>query len=150
MNPVPLVLWLLAGSLLGLLPRLALGWSWPASWATGMLCWPPLMWGVGTLLDRHERGREAAPPEAPTVPPLVLETPPACPGCDARDSAEILYGLQGMSEELQHALDEGRIVLAGCLVYAGAPRWLCRRCGRRHGSALPPASSDMEPLRSGG
>ena len=48
----------------------------------------------------------------------------------------ILWTLTGclpaFTEELKQAIEEKRIVLAGCPVYPGAPRFVCTHCGERH------------------
>jgi hypothetical protein len=131
-NPLPLVYWFLAASLIGLVPWLALGWSFWASLGAGMLAAPPLGWALGALIDR----RESSGSEEPSVTgraPLVLETAPACPRCGSAGSAEILYGLPALTDELKQALAEHKVVLGGCPVYAGAPRWLCLKCREKHG-----------------
>jgi len=138
-NPVPLVFWLVVGGLLGLAPRLLLGWSWWASLGAGLILAPPLLWLVGAILDRIERREGVAAPPAP-VPPLVLEAPEPCPRCGSTSSAIVLYGLPAFTKELERAIEDGRVVLAGCLTYAGAPRWICRQCGEKHGLALPEGS----------
>ena len=44
-----------------------------------------------------------------------------------------MYGYPVFSEELQRELDEGRIVLGGCVVTGADPAQKCRDCGLRWG-----------------
>jgi hypothetical protein len=64
-----------------------------------------------------------------------------CPKCGAERSAEIVYGLPAFTKDLQQALEDGRVVLGGCLVDPAQPRWLCRSCGEKHGGAAPGAAA---------
>lgn len=143
MNPMPFLLWIVTGCLLALAPKLLLGWSWWWSLGMGMLAAPPFLWLVASALDRHERGEPAVqlPTPPPGTPPLVLEPAPACPKCGGAESARVLYGLPAFTDELKKAIEGKRVVLGGCPVYAGAPRFICTRCGERHGTAGPGSAS---------
>jgi primosomal protein N' len=57
--------------------------------------------------------------------------PRKCPACGSSHMADILYGLPVFSEELQAALDTGRIVLGGCVVTDHDPSWQCTDCATR-------------------
>ena len=39
-----------------------------------------------------------------------------CPRCGSRNIARIFRGMPSFTEELQHELDEGKVVLGGCEV----------------------------------
>ena len=56
-----------------------------------------------------------------------------CPSCGAKDIAVILYGLPGITKELEKAIENKKITLGGCLVYDGAPQWVCNACNRKFG-----------------
>jgi hypothetical protein len=51
-----------------------------------------------------------------------------CPSCGSGDIAVILYGQPALSDELEKALAKGQVTLGGCLVYDGAPQWVCNTC----------------------
>lgn len=133
MNPFPVIYWILAGALFGLLPRFVFGWSWWASLGAGMIAAPPLLWLFAALLDRFEASSTPAPYVVAPPAPLVLESAPPCPKCGAEESAQVLYGLIAMTDEVKKAITEKKIVLGGCPVYAGASRWICSRCRHPHG-----------------
>jgi DNA-directed RNA polymerase subunit RPC12/RpoP len=65
-----------------------------------------------------------------------------CPECASKDIAVILYGLPALSGKLEKAIAEGQVTLGGCLVYDGAPEWVCNACGNKFGELrqqnLPP------------
>ena len=52
-----------------------------------------------------------------------------CSECGSEQCAEILYGRVAETEQLREALRSGRVVLGGCLVHEGMPRWRCLDCG---------------------
>ena len=56
-----------------------------------------------------------------------------CPSCGSSNIAVFLYGLPGMSEELDNALKKQQVTLGGCPVYDGAPQWACNTCKNRFG-----------------
>ena len=66
-----------------------------------------------------------------TMPNLLV-----CPQCKCRNIAQIIYGMPAFSEELEHDLDSGKIVLGGCLVSEGDAEWRCADCG----TEWPPAT----------
>jgi hypothetical protein len=51
-----------------------------------------------------------------------------CPRCGSSDIARILWGYPAFDEEVERALDEGHIVLGGCLVSGADPNRHCRAC----------------------
>jgi len=53
-----------------------------------------------------------------------------CPKCGSGAVAVIFWGLpESFSKEMQHEIDEGRLVLGGCCVTDCDPAWQCTRCG---------------------
>lgn len=54
--------------------------------------------------------------------------PTKCPKCGSGQIADILYGYPEFSKELQKDLDEGKLVLGGCCVSGGDPKWKCVDC----------------------
>jgi hypothetical protein len=54
---------------------------------------------------------------------------PACPVCLAPQTVVILWGMPGMDDELQRAMDEKRVVIGGCVVSLDDPKWECAECG---------------------
>lgn len=57
-----------------------------------------------------------------------------CPKCGSGNVAQILYGLPVFDQELEQAIDQGKVVLGGCMVEDGAPLKRCGECGYRFGS----------------
>lgn len=55
--------------------------------------------------------------------------PERCPLCGSAKVAPILYGLPNFNEELERALDEGKIALGGCEITGDDPSWKCLNCG---------------------
>lgn len=70
------------------------------------------------------------PKEARVKGRIVQSKPNKCPDCGSIRIARILYGLPDFSsEELKKTLQDGRIVLGGCIVTPDSPRWRCKDCG---------------------
>jgi hypothetical protein len=65
-------------------------------------------------------------------------TPSRCPSCGDRQVALIQYGLPLFDDELHRAIDEGDVVLGGCVVWPSSPRWACVGCGHRWGGHKGP------------
>lgn len=57
------------------------------------------------------------------------EIEPTCPNCGGSDIAAILWGMPAFSEDLERDLEEGWIVLGGCVISVENPRWHCNECG---------------------
>jgi hypothetical protein len=55
--------------------------------------------------------------------------PENCPNCGSTSIADIRYGLPAFGPELDYARAEGHVVLGGCIVSEGQPRWYCHACG---------------------
>lgn len=51
-----------------------------------------------------------------------------CPKCGSRNFAEILYGMPMFDEKLENNIQDGKIVLGGCLIYDGMPLYRCNEC----------------------
>lgn len=58
----------------------------------------------------------------------MSEKKPNCPQCNSKNVAWILWGLPADMESLEKELDQGRIVLGGCLVSNNDPKWKCNDC----------------------
>ena len=54
--------------------------------------------------------------------------PKKCPKCDSNRIARIQYGLPIDSEKLWKDINEGRIVLGGCVIHGDDPSWQCMEC----------------------
>jgi primosomal protein N' len=56
--------------------------------------------------------------------------PRRCPSCGSEPIATISYGHPDMSETLMNKIDEGRIVLGGCVIAMDGtdPKWKCTNC----------------------
>lgn len=59
-----------------------------------------------------------------------------CPYCKSEDIAEYLRGLPVFDEELEKAVENGEVIIAGCLVYPDDPDYRCRDCGKDFGGNL--------------
>ncbi len=57
--------------------------------------------------------------------------PKKCPKWQSVQIADILYGRPSSSEELWKKIDEGQIVLGGCLISYKNPEWQCVECGTK-------------------
>lgn len=58
----------------------------------------------------------------------VYEITPYCPNCGKSKIAKIIYGMPAYTKELQKDIDEGRVVLAGCMIENDTPSYFCRWC----------------------
>ena len=56
-----------------------------------------------------------------------------CPACESSDMAFIVYGLPAMSKKMEKAIVDKKVTLGGCVVYDGAPQWVCNECGFKFG-----------------
>ena len=56
------------------------------------------------------------------------DMPETCPVCGSGKVAPILYGLPNFTDELNRALDEGRVALGGCVITDDDPAWKCLSC----------------------
>ncbi len=73
---------------------------------------------------RHETPKKGHAKEG-----VAKGKPRKCPQCGSSKIAEIMYGLPDFSsEELNKDVEEGRIVLGGCIVAPDNPRWKCKDC----------------------
>jgi hypothetical protein len=57
--------------------------------------------------------------------------PIKCPTCGKPPLASILYGYPNYNEELEQEMQEGRIVLGGCMMEVDDPVWECSFCGQK-------------------
>lgn len=60
--------------------------------------------------------------------------PSRCPSCNSPQVAAILYGMPIFSDKLERELDSGRVVLGGCCVWDGMPKWQCVDCHEEWGA----------------
>lgn len=92
---------------------------------------------IKTTNLRDGQGDETEPDLSPGINDLSLPKAPEdlhCPSCDSLNIAVILYGLPALSAELDKALADQQVTLGGCLVYDGAPQWLCTACNNKFGA----------------
>lgn len=64
------------------------------------------------------------------------DNPTKCPNCGSDNIAEILWGLPSFTDELQKELSEGKVVLGGCCVDFGDPKYECNDCKHRFGRSM--------------
>jgi len=69
----------------------------------------------------------------------MSKKPKKCPQCGAARIAKILYGMPDFSPKLEKDLDEGKIVLGGCVITGQDPSWECVKCKTRFYDDLTPA-----------
>lgn len=56
----------------------------------------------------------------------MKKKPKICPECGQKDEVvPIAYGLPG--EKMIKDVEDGKIVLGGCVIEDGQPRWFCKR-----------------------
>ena len=55
--------------------------------------------------------------------------PTKCPKCNSKRIAKIIYGMPYYSPETEKLIQEGKIVLGGCIVTDDDPVWECADCG---------------------
>ena len=59
-----------------------------------------------------------------------------CPSCNSKNVAKISYGLPIFDTELQKERKSGKIILGGCIIWAGeSPLYHCNKCGKEWGKA---------------
>ena len=56
-----------------------------------------------------------------------------CPLCNNKNIATIFWGYPSDMKELEKEIDEGDIVLGGCMVTDHDPKWECNSCHHRWG-----------------
>lgn len=56
------------------------------------------------------------------------DKPAACPVCQSKRIAKILWGFPDFSEQLKDDLDAGKIALGGCCISDDDPVWRCADC----------------------
>lgn len=66
-----------------------------------------------------------------------MAKPERCPACGSDRIVEIVYGLM---EDPREAVERGELILGGCLVGPGSPRWGCGACHWQ-----PPYDESAEP-----
>lgn len=59
-----------------------------------------------------------------------------CPYCGSIHVGEYLYGLPAFSEELEKEIEEGKVILKGCLVSGNDPGYHCHDCGKDFGKRI--------------
>ncbi|MCP8467355.1 hypothetical protein NK553_25720 [Pseudomonas sp. ZM23] len=57
------------------------------------------------------------------------EKPSSCPVCGGLRIAEIIYGYPDFTETLERDIDQGRVVLGGCI--PSESKWQCLTCAKR-------------------
>ncbi len=76
------------------------------------------------------QAKNETPKEARVKGRIVQTKPNKCPDCGSIRIARIMYGLPDFSdEELKKAVQEGRVVLGGCIITPDSPEWKCKACG---------------------
>lgn len=58
----------------------------------------------------------------------LKDKPRQCPECGSNKIARIIYGLQAYRPELERDLDNGKVVIGGCVITDCDPAWRCIDC----------------------
>ena len=53
---------------------------------------------------------------------------PVCPKCNSTNVAKYLWGLRMLSDQLLRDIEEGRVILGGCIIYGEDPKFHCNDC----------------------
>jgi len=67
------------------------------------------------------------------VKTIMEESILQCPSCNNKNIATIFWGYPSDMSEFEKEIDEGKIVLGGCLVTDHDPKWECNSCHHRWG-----------------
>jgi len=54
-----------------------------------------------------------------------------CPSCNSENVAWILWGYPDCMDKIKQELEDGKIILGGCLVNDHDPEWECNDCHHR-------------------
>jgi len=57
--------------------------------------------------------------------------PDTCPDCGSNKVARILWGMPAWSPKMQNEIDQGKLILGGCVVSDRDPKWQCVDCGTK-------------------
>jgi hypothetical protein len=52
-----------------------------------------------------------------------------CPNCNNKEIIPILYGQPTLEKVAK--CERGEVVLGGCVIVDGMPKWHCKKCGHR-------------------
>ena len=95
------------------------------------------MLGAPAIARRTLRGRARKPFEIVEdfVPnqDFDLDKTPACPHCQSKDVAKLIYGKPALTRQILEGLESGKIISGGCMIHGGAPQWHCNSCRRDFG-----------------
>ena len=58
---------------------------------------------------------------------------PKCPKCGSKNIGRHIYGLLLFSDELLKEVDRGKIILGGCIILEGVPKYHCNDCDEDFG-----------------
>ena len=53
---------------------------------------------------------------------------PVCPKCNSTNVAKYLWGLRLLDDQLERDIEEGRVILGGCVVCVDDPKFHCNDC----------------------
>ena len=53
---------------------------------------------------------------------------PVCPKCNSTNVAKYLWGLPMLSDQLLRDIEEGRVILGGCIICGEDPKFHCNDC----------------------
>jgi hypothetical protein len=76
----------------------------------------------------------------PTPTPRRRRSPP-CPECGAKRTAAILFGYPSFDARMQQELEDGIIVLGGCVLGDDEKDFVCNCCGYEWGRESPPVTT---------
>ena len=57
---------------------------------------------------------------------ITTRPTPHCPGCNSQRVVPIVFGYP--TPDAMEAVEEGKIMLGGCIVEEGNPNWHCKDC----------------------
>ncbi|MDD3051326.1 MAG: hypothetical protein PHR06_09290 [Candidatus Cloacimonetes bacterium] len=78
---------------------------------------------------------------------IVKRKPRKCKICGSSKVAFIFYGLPAMDDELQKKIDDGKIVLGGCVICGDDPKWECLGCHQKYGYEKSAMITAVEHIR---
>ncbi len=110
------------------------------SFLVGLIATVVVFFLIDLIIALVEKRQKRKGPSPRSIDKSLPKAPKGltCPACGSKDKAVILYGLPPLSEELEKAIAQGQVTLGGCLIYDGAPQWVCNACDNKFGELRIP------------
>ena len=64
---------------------------------------------------------------------MKKEERPICPYCKSKNTAIIMYGEINVSEKLEKAMENGEVIMGGCILSDDSPAFYCNDCEESFG-----------------